>query len=213
VQGVAFGLRLAGALGQRAVLVPQRTRARNSFELALQFAVHEGAFRLAAHGFALALQFAQHIFHARQVHARRFEVAQGVLASGAIQRDACDLFEPAASLVGRGGQQRVDVALPDNCVAAAPQPRAREQIGDIAQAGRRAVNPALPLARTVQAARDLHLVGVHRQPARLVVEPQRRLRQPQRFVRRRTAEQHFRRRLRPQRAHIRLAQCPHQRVH
>jgi hypothetical protein len=64
VQGVAFGLGLAHALAQGTVLVLQG-RAFQLGELALQFAVHEGAFRLAAHRFALAFQFAQHIFHAR----------------------------------------------------------------------------------------------------------------------------------------------------
>ena len=82
------------------------------------------------------------------------------------------LLDQRAPLVGLGGEDLLDPALPDDRVLLAGEPDVREQLDDVRPAHAGAVDEVLALAAAVQPPHDRELGHVERPVARLVVEEQ-----------------------------------------
>ena len=122
--------------------------------------------------FGLALDDAQATLGARQLLAHQHQVLLGVLElalrldlAGAELGHAGCLFQDGATLHGRRAQHGVDLALLDDGVGIVADARIHEQFLDVAQAHLAAVDQVLAAAVGVEAAGDLHLVGVDGEPA------------------------------------------------
>ena len=87
--------------------------------------------------------------------------------------DAGRLLEDNPPVAGRFLQQHVDFALLDHAVRLGPHAGAGEQIADVAQPGREAIDEILALAAPIDAAGDVDLGGVDRQQLAGVVEGER----------------------------------------
>src|SRR5690606_24220559 len=121
----------------------------------------------------LAAQLRGEVAQARQVALHRVELAQRLLLALAVLEDACGLLDEAAALLRRGAQDGVELALADHDVHLAPDAGVAEQLLDVEQAARVAVDGVLGAAAAEQRARDRHLGVVDRQRAVGVVDRQR----------------------------------------
>ena len=122
-----------------------------------------GALALARQRAHLALHFADQVVEALQVDRRLLEAPLGRAAAVAIEADAGRFLEQLATVVGAVGEQRVDHLALDDDAGVGAEARAAQQVGDVAQAARRAIQEVLALARAREAARDDHFL--ERRPA------------------------------------------------
>src|SRR5690606_36314611 len=121
----------------------------------------------------LTAQLRGEVAQAREVALHRVELAQRLLLALAVLQDACGLLDDAAALLRRGAQDGVELALADHDVHLAPDAGVAEQLLDVEQAARVAVDGVLGAAAAEQRARDRHLGVVDRQRAVGVVDRQR----------------------------------------
>ena len=102
---------------------------------------------------------------------------------------ALNWLMPAASskmiapVARRGLQQCVDFALLDDAVGFRGDAGAGQHFANVAQAAGLPVEQIFALAAAIHAARDVHFLGVDRQPAVFVVERERRFAGAQRRAR------------------------------
>ena len=127
----------------------------------------------------LPAHFAQQVGEAQQVAFGRLEPALGLLAALPEFQDARGLFDDRPPLLGARVQHGVELTLPDDHVLLAADTGVRQQLLDVEQAARRAVDHVLRVTGTEERAGDRHLGELDRQQPGGVVDRERHLRAPQ----------------------------------
>jgi hypothetical protein len=105
-----------------------------------------GGLGLATEGAELAADLTGEVLHPGEVGLHRLELAQRALLALAVLEDAGRLLDEAATLLGRGPQHGVELALPDDDVHLAADARVGEQLLDVEQPTVRAVDGVLAAA-------------------------------------------------------------------
>ena len=120
----------------------------------------------------LAPHLTQQVLQARQVRLGGGEPAFALLTSLAVLEDAGRLFDDRPPLLRLGVEHGVDLALGDDHVLLAAHAAVREQLLDVEQPARHAVEGVLALAGAEQRARDRHLGELDRDLSVAVVDRQ-----------------------------------------
>ena len=117
--------------------------------------------RLSAQRLDLQLQLGDLVVDAHEVFLRALELALGFLLAVAVFADARRLLKDLAALAALDGQDLVDLALSDDGIALAAHARVHEELVDVLETHRLAVDIVLRLARAVVPPRhgDLRLVA------------------------------------------------------
>ena len=137
--------------------------------------VRPGGGGLALEGPDLAPHLAHQVAQPLQVLGRARQPALGPLAAAAVLEHAGRLLDDGPAVLGPGVEHGVQLALADDHVLLAPDPRVGEQLLDVEQPAGRAVDGVLAVARAEQRAGDGDLGQVDGQLARGVVDGQRHL--------------------------------------
>jgi hypothetical protein len=127
----------------------------------------------------LPAHLAQQIGEAEEVALGRLEPALGLLAALPELEDAGGLFDDRPSLLGSRVQHGVELTLPDDHVLLATDAGVGEQLLDVEQPARCAVDHVLGVARAEERAGDRHLGELDRQQPGAVVDRERDLGAPQ----------------------------------
>ena len=135
---------------------------------------------VAARGVGLALErpqlpahLAEQVGEPQQVRLGRLEPALGLLLALAVLEDAGGLFDDRPAIFGPRVEHGVELALADDDVLLAADAGVGEQLLDVEQATRRAVDRVLRLTRAEERAGDRHLGELDRQQVRRVVDRER----------------------------------------
>ena len=123
----------------------------------------------------LAPHLAQQVGEPEQVAFGRFEPALRLLAPLAELQDPGGFLDDRPAVFGAGVQHRVELALTDDHVLLATDAGVGEQLLDVEQAARRAVDHVLRLTRAEQRAGDRDLGELDRQQPGGVVDRERHL--------------------------------------
>ena len=107
----------------------------------------------------LRLHLGDQVLDALQVRARLLEAALRAVLAVAVEADAGRLLEERAPLVGAVGEEQVDHLRFDDHAGVAAEAGAAQQVLDVAQPDRRAVEQVLAVARAGEPAGDLRLPG------------------------------------------------------
>ena len=91
--------------------------------------------RLLLQRLQLPAELGQHVGETEQVLVEPGELALGALLAPAVLRDAGGLLDVPAALLGAGQQHLLELSLADDGVQRAPDPRLRQQLLDVEQAG------------------------------------------------------------------------------
>src|SRR5690606_40515023 len=113
----------------------------------------------------LALDLRNEVLETRQVRLRRFQTPLCGLPPVLVAANACRFLEELPPLLRPVGQDRVHLPLLDHRVGVGAQPRVTEQVQDVLQAARRAVQLVLTATLAEDDAPDLDLVVRDRQLA------------------------------------------------
>src|SRR5262249_9563399 len=113
--------------------------------------------RLALERVSLAVYFRKNVVDAREILPGRFETRFGKLPFGLELRDACGFFNQSATVVRFRAEQLAYASLLDDCIAVRPEPRAEEDVLDIAKPAGFSIEHVDALAGAVQAALDDNL--------------------------------------------------------
>ena len=127
---------------------------------------------LSGQGAELATQLLGEVSDAGEVGGHGLQLAKGAFLALAVLEDAGGLLDEAAAVLRRGAQDRVELPLPDDDVHLAPEARVAEELLDVEEAARAAVDAVLRPAAAEQGARDGDLGVVDRQGAVGVVDGQ-----------------------------------------
>ena len=147
-----------------------------------------GDLGLPAEGLELAAKLAGEVGDPGQVGLHRVELAQRLFLALAVFEDAGGLFDEAAAILRTGLQHRVELALPDDDVHLAADAGVGEQLLDVEQPGRVAVDLVLAGAVAEHPAGDRDLGVVDRQRVVGVVDGERDLGPAERRARGRAGE-------------------------
>ena len=150
-----------------------------------------GALALAREAAHLALHLVDQVVEALQVDRRLLEAALRRAPAIAIQADARRFLEQLAPVVRTIGEQRVDHLALDDDAGAGAEAGAAQQVGDVAQPARRAIQEVVALARAREPARDHDFLERHGEDPVVVREVQRDLGDVHRPARRRALEDHL----------------------
>ncbi len=167
-----------------------------------------GHLGLASQRLELAPEFGRQVGQPVEVDLHRLELAQRLLLALAVFEDTGRLLDEGAAVLGLGVQDRVELALTDDDVHFTPDSRIGQQLLDVEQAARVAVDLVLALTRAEHAAGDRHLGVLDRQRAVGVVDRERDLGPTQRCAARRTGEDHVLHLAATQRLRALLAEHP-----
>ena len=129
-----------------------------------------GDLGLPAERLELAAQLDGEVLHAGEVGLHRVELAERLLLALAVLEDAGGLLDEAAALLRAGAQHGVELALADDDVHLAADARVGEQLLDVEQPARLAVDRVLRAAVAEHGPRDRDLGVVDRQRAVGVVD-------------------------------------------
>ncbi len=146
--------------------------------------VRAGGGGLALQRADLAAHLADQVAEAFEVLGRAGQAAFGPLAASPVLEHPGRLLDDRPAVLGTGVQHRVELALPDDHVLLAAHARVREQLLDVEQAARGAVDGVLAVAGPEERAGDGDLGQVDRELARGVVDGQRDLGPAERRTRR-----------------------------
>jgi hypothetical protein len=113
-----------------------------------------GALPLSREASDLARDLVDQVVEALQVAGRLLEPPLRRAPAVPIEADARRLLEQLAAIVRPVGQQRVDHPALDDDARTRAQPRASQQVGDVAQPARRAVEEVVAVTRAREAPRD-----------------------------------------------------------
>ena len=136
----------------------------------------------------LAADLAGEIGEPSEVGLHGVELAERLLLAPSVLQDACGLLDEAAAVVGARVQHGVELALADDHVHLAAQPRVAEELLHVEEAARLAVDRVLARAVAEEGARDRDLAVLDRQGAVGVVDREAHLRASERTARRRAGE-------------------------
>ena len=114
----------------------------------------------------LAANLAEQVLEAQQVGLGGVEAALGLLLALAVLEDAGGLLDDRPAILGAGVEHGVDLALADDDVLLAADPGVGQQLLDVEQAARHAVDGVLAVAAAEQRARDGDLGELDRQDRR-----------------------------------------------
>ena len=153
-------------------------------------AVPLGGARLALEGGELAAHLAQQVLEAHQVRLGGDEAPLGALLASPELQDAGCLLDDRPPVVGCRGEDRVELALPDDHVLLPADPGVGQQLLEVEEPARHPVQLVLGLARAEQAAGDRDLAELDRQEVRRVVDRERHLGAAERGAVRRAREDH-----------------------
>ncbi len=118
----------------------------------------------------LAANLAQQVLQAQQVGLGGIEPALGLLFALAVLEDAGRLLDDAATVFRARIEHGIDLALADDHVLLAADAGVRQQVLEVEQPARGAVDGVLALAAAEQDAGERDLVELDRQQPRRVVE-------------------------------------------
>jgi hypothetical protein len=135
---------------------------------------------LSFEGPQLATDLTQQIGEAQEIALGRVEPALGLLLALAEFEDAGRLFDDRPAILGTRVEHGVELALPDDDVLLATDARIGQQLLDVEQPARRAVDHVLRLAGAEEHPGDGHLGELDWQQAGTVVDGQRDLGAPER---------------------------------
>ncbi len=128
----------------------------------------------------LAAHLTQQVVEAQEVALGRLQAAFGTFASLPELQDARRFLDDRTPVLGTRVEHRVELTLPHDHVLLAADAGVGEQLLDVEQPARRAVDLILGVAGSKQRAGDRHLAELDRQQARGVVDAQRHLGAPER---------------------------------
>ena len=128
----------------------------------------------------LSADLTQEVLDPGQVRLGGRQAPLGTLLAAAVLQDPGSLLDDEPALLRAGVEDTVDVALGDDHVLLAAHTGVRQQLLDVEQAARHAVDRVLAVARAEQQARDRDLGEVDRQLPCGVVDRERDLRPTQR---------------------------------
>ena len=134
------------------------------------FLVAAGLAGLGADAAQPAFDLVDDVGQPQQVLLDAFQPPQGLDLAQLEAADAGRLLEDHPPVARRRLQQHVDLALLDDAVGLGAHARAGEQVADVAEPGRVAVDQILALAAAIDAAGDVDLGRVDRQQVLGVVE-------------------------------------------
>jgi hypothetical protein len=120
----------------------------------------------------LAAHLTEQVVEAQEVALGGLEAALGALAPLAELQDAGRFLDDRAAILGARVQHRVELTLADDHVLLATDPGVGQQLLDVEQPARRAVDLVLGVARPEERAGDRDLAELDRQQAGRVVDAQ-----------------------------------------
>ena len=135
-------------------------------ELGGELGVRAGRGRLALERAHLAAHLAHEVAEPLEVLLGRREPPLGPLLAAAVLEHAGRLLDDAAAVLGPGVEDLVELALADDHVVLAADARVAQQLLDVEQPARRAVDRVLGLAVAKERPRDRDLGHVDGEPAR-----------------------------------------------
>ena len=162
-----------------------------SLQLLLHFQIPLGLFRLKLQRFQLQLQLGDLIADAQQIVFRALQLALCLLFPVAVFGDTGSLFKDLPAVPAFQGKDLIDAALTDIGVALPAQAGVHQELIDIFQAGRLAVDIVFAVAGAVVAPGDDHLIGIVGQSPVRIVQRQRCLRKAQLRALGRSAKDHI----------------------
>ena len=139
-------------------------------QLGDETAVASRRFRLTLEGTELPAHLAQQILQPQQIAFGGLQAALRLLLALAVLEYARGLFDDQPPLFGPRVEHRVDLALADDHVLLPADAAVGQELLDVEQTTRRAVDGVLAVPRAEQRARDRHLVELDRQHSRRVVD-------------------------------------------
>ena len=140
-----------------------------------QPAVAAGGVGLTLQRGELAPDLPQQVVEAQEVAFGRLEAALGALAALAELEDAGRFLDDGPAVLGTGVEHGVELALPDDHVLLATDAGIREQLLDVEQPARCAVDLVLGITGAEERAGDRDLAELDRQQTGRVVDAQRHL--------------------------------------
>jgi len=146
-------------------------------QLAVQLSVEAGLLGLLGQRFHVGGELADDVRDAQQVLLGLLEPTLGLALSRLVAGDAGGLLEQGAPVLGLGGENLVDAALPDDGVVLLAHAGVQEQVLHILQPAGYLVDEVLALAGPVHTAGDHDLREVEGQGAVAVIQHQRDLRE------------------------------------
>ncbi len=126
--------------------------------------------RLALEGADLAADLAHEVAQALEVLLGGRQPALGALTAPPVLEHAGGLFDDGPAVLGSGVEDRVELALPDDHVLLAPDPRVAQELLDVEEPARGPVDGVLAVAGAKQRAGDGHLGHVNGELPRGVVD-------------------------------------------
>ena len=185
--------KLIFVVAQNLTGAPQRIQPQADFQRPLflgEFQILFGLFRLLAQGADPGFELGENIVQTHQIFLRLlqppFRFALSVTKTG----NPRGFFKNFAPVFAAGGNDAVDLALPDHRIAVAPHAGIHKQLVNIAQAHGVFVEQVLAIPRTVVPAGNGDLIAVKLQLAVGVVKGKGDLRIALRLARRGSAENH-----------------------
>ena len=146
-----------GQLGQRGCQVVREQAGLRVAHARLNEGSAPGDARLAGQGPQLPANLIRQVQDAHEVRVHVGQFLQRPLLAAPVFEDAGGLFDEAAPLLGRGRQDRVELALANNDVHLAAHARVRQQLLNVQEPHGRAVDGILRAATAKQGAADRHL--------------------------------------------------------
>jgi hypothetical protein len=118
----------------------------------------------------LVFQLAQDVLNAGEVLAGVLQLPAGLFAAMAVLFDSRRFFQQLAAFLAAGGEDGVDLVLPDDRVGIAAHAGVQKQFVDVLQAAGRAVDEELALAGAIDPPGDGDLAELDRQRAVAVID-------------------------------------------
>ena len=146
-----------GQLGHRGCQVVREQAGLRVAHARLNEGSTPGDARLAGQGPQLPANLIRQVQDAHKVRVHVGQFLQRPLLAAPVFEDAGGLFDEAAPLLGRGRQDRVELALANNDVHLAAHARVRQQLLNVQEPHGRAVDGILRAATAKQGAADRHL--------------------------------------------------------
>jgi hypothetical protein len=133
-------------------------------ELGLVALVALGLLRLEFQGAQACLDLSDDVAHAQQVLAGRIHPSLGNLLLGLVLGDASGLVDEGAAVFRARRHDKTDAPLFDDGVGLRADPRAQEELDDVAQAAGNPAQQVFALAAAIVPSRDHHFRGAGRPP-------------------------------------------------